>query len=89
LAALQVYLDEIDARLGDVIATVPENICYDGIPSEGRSIICPVESTAERGGAACNLVSKAFLDQTRTADVSINALYRRLYMYDSLFIVGQ
>jgi 5'-nucleotidase/UDP-sugar diphosphatase len=49
-AALQVYLDELEARLGDVIATVPETICYDRIPGQGRSAICPAESTAVRGG---------------------------------------
>jgi 5'-nucleotidase/UDP-sugar diphosphatase len=70
-AALQVYLDELGTRLVDVIATVPENICYDRIPGQGRSAICPLESTAERGGAACNLVAQAFLDQTPTAGVSI------------------
>jgi 5'-nucleotidase/UDP-sugar diphosphatase len=70
-AALQVYLDELDTRLGAVIATVPETICYDRIPGQGRSAICPVESTAERGGAACNLVAQAFLDQTPSAVVSI------------------
>jgi 5'-nucleotidase/UDP-sugar diphosphatase len=70
-AALQVYLDELETRLGDVIATVPETICYDRIPGQGRSALCPVESTAERGGASCNLVAQAFLDQTPTAGVSI------------------
>jgi 5'-nucleotidase/UDP-sugar diphosphatase len=65
-AALQVYLDELETRLGDVIATVPETICYDRIPGQGRSAICPAESTVERGGAACNLVAQAFLDQTTT-----------------------
>jgi 5'-nucleotidase/UDP-sugar diphosphatase len=70
-AALQVYLDELEIKLGEVIATVPEVICYDRIPGQGRSEICPVESTSEQGGAACNLVSQAFLDQTPTAAVSI------------------
>jgi 5'-nucleotidase/UDP-sugar diphosphatase len=70
-AALQVYLDEIEIRLGDVIATVPEDICYDRIPGQGRSLICPKESTAEMGGAACNLVAQAFLDQTPQADLAI------------------
>jgi 5'-nucleotidase/UDP-sugar diphosphatase len=70
-AALQVYLDELETRLGEVIATVPEDICYDRIPGQGRSAICPAESTAERGGAACNLVAQAFLDQTPSAGVSI------------------
>jgi 5'-nucleotidase/UDP-sugar diphosphatase len=65
-AALQVYLDELETRLGDVIATVPETICYDRIPGQGRNAICPAESTVERGGAACNLVAQAFLDQTTT-----------------------
>lgn len=70
-AALQVYLDELEIRLGDVIATVPESICYDRIPGQGRSMFCSAEDTAERGGAACNLVAQAFLDQTPNADVSI------------------
>jgi 5'-nucleotidase len=70
-AALQVYLDELESRLGVVIATVPEAICYERIPGQGRSTICTAESTSEMGGAACNLVAQAFLDQTASAGVSI------------------
>jgi 5'-nucleotidase/UDP-sugar diphosphatase len=70
-AALQVFLDDLESRLGEVIATVPENICFERIPGQGRSIFCTAESTAERGGAACNLVAQAFLDQTPQADVTI------------------
>jgi 5'-nucleotidase/UDP-sugar diphosphatase len=70
-AALQVYLDALEEKLGDVIANVPEDMCYERIPGEGRSLICTAESTAERGGAVCNLVAQAFLAQTPQADVTI------------------
>jgi 5'-nucleotidase/UDP-sugar diphosphatase len=61
-AALQVYLAELQVQLGKVIATVPENIYYERIPGQGRSEFCTAESSAEMGGAACNVVAQAFLD---------------------------
>jgi 5'-nucleotidase/UDP-sugar diphosphatase len=69
--ALQVYLDDLQEQLGTMIATVPENICYERIPGQGRSEFCTAESTANMGGAACNVVAQAFLDQTPSGDVAI------------------
>jgi hypothetical protein len=53
-----------------VIVTVPEAICYERIPGQGRSTICTAESTSEMGGAACNLAA-GLLGQTASAGVFI------------------
>jgi 5'-nucleotidase len=70
-ALLQVYADEVDVLRESVIATVPEGICYERIPGQGRSNICTPEETISQGGGACNLVAKAFLDQAPSADLAI------------------
>jgi len=65
------YSSQTDELKTQIIATVPENICYDRIPGQGRSEICPSEETAAQGGGACNIVAKAFLDQVKSADMAI------------------
>lgn len=70
-AALQDYLAETGVLVETVIAYVPEDICYDRYPGQGRSLICPVTETYTQGGAVCNLVALAFLTQEPTADIAI------------------
>jgi 5'-nucleotidase / UDP-sugar diphosphatase len=65
------YELEIAAFGDEVIATVPDDICYERIPGQGRSLICTPEETLAQGGGVCNLVAKAFLDQAPSADVVI------------------
>ena len=71
LAALQVYIDQSEEQLSTVIASVPEDICFERIPGQGRSKICPIEATSTQGGGVCNLVAKAFMSQTPTSDFAI------------------
>jgi 5'-nucleotidase / UDP-sugar diphosphatase len=68
---LDVFLKEADKLRKKVIATVPEDICYERVPKQGRSFICPCSESAAMGGGVCNLVSKAFLEVTPTADFAL------------------
>lgn len=70
-ALVQQYEGEIVEFGDEVIATVPETICYERIPGQGRSAVCSPKETIAQGGGACNLVAKAFLDQAPSADVAI------------------
>ena len=63
------FSSQVDEQKKQIIATVPEDICH-GFPSS--SAICQNSATAAQGGSVCNIVSKAFLDQVRTADIAIN-----------------
>ena len=42
-----------------ILATVPETICYDRLPGEGRSKYCDQNATKERGSGVQNLVAQA------------------------------
>lgn len=57
------YLVQIEEQIQTVICEVDGDICFERIPGQGRSTICPVEASAARGGGVCNLVAQAFLDQ--------------------------
>lgn len=70
-AAFQVYKDQVDVLKETKLADVPENICFERIPGQGRSKVCEVEASYEHGGAACQLVAKGFLHRTKTADIAI------------------
>lgn len=71
VADLEVYLNQTRELAATVIADVPEDICYERIPGEGRSQICSCAASAMMGGGVCNVVSKAFLEVTKTADITI------------------
>ena len=70
-AVLAVLEDGVDEFGNSVIANVPETICYERVPGQGRSNFCDASETLAQGGGACNLVAKAFLDQAPSADVAI------------------
>lgn len=64
----------------DILAYVPETICYDRFPGQGRSRLCSINATASRGGGVCNIVAKSLLltppntfrdMMRRRADISI------------------
>jgi len=66
------FSSQVDEQQKQIIATVPEDIC-NGFPFfPWSSEICRNSATAAQGGSVCNIVSKAFLDQVRTADIAIN-----------------
>jgi 5'-nucleotidase len=70
-ATLQGYKDAVEALKMTQIATVPEDICFERIPGQGKSSICQVSQSATQGGGVCNLVAKAFLESTPTAHFAI------------------
>jgi len=70
-STLQAYKGRVDVLKTTVIAAVPENICFERVPGQGRSAICDVSESATQGGAVCNLVAKAFLDVTHQAHFAI------------------
>jgi hypothetical protein len=55
----------------DKIAVVPVDICMEQVPGEGKSLICTDQDTSQRGGAVCNLVAKAMLEQFPEAHFAI------------------
>lgn len=68
---LDVFQAEADVLAEMVIATVPADICHERIPGQGFSMICPCSKSEMMGGGVCNLVAKAFLEITPTADFAI------------------
>jgi 5'-nucleotidase / UDP-sugar diphosphatase len=68
---LDVFLTEAEELRKQVIATVPEDICFERVPGQGRSLICPCSKSEAMGGGVCNLVSKAFVELTPTADFAL------------------
>ena len=70
-ADFKTYKDQVATLKETKIADVPENICFERIPGQGRSRLCEVEASYEHGGAACQLVAKGFLHRTKTADIAI------------------
>ena len=76
MAILKVYSDSAgkDVDLSKSVATIHETICNDAIPGQRRnsqSLDCKPIHTMDHGGAACNIVAQAMLDQTADADVAI------------------
>lgn len=68
-------LDSYDGMLDDlaamVIGQVTEDLCLVRWPGESRSTICDREATYEHGSDISNIVAKAFMAVTPTADVAI------------------
>lgn len=70
-AALASFNEEVQVLEQSVIATVPEDICFERQPGQGRSTQCPCSVTEEQGGGVCNIVAQAFVEVTPTADVAL------------------
>lgn len=68
---LAVFLADVTVLQEMVIANVPEDICFERIPGQGRSSICPCAESEMMGGGVCNVVAKAFLEVTPTADFAL------------------
>lgn len=62
---------ELDALQQQVIGTVSDNLCLERWPGQGRSTLCDVSETYANGSDISNLVAKAFLTVTPTADIAI------------------
>ncbi|MEC8443487.1 MAG: 5'-nucleotidase C-terminal domain-containing protein [Pseudomonadota bacterium] len=70
-AILDVYNEDVEVLKQTVIGTNAENLCLERIPGQGRSTICDVSATYENGSDISNVVAKAFLMVTPTADIAI------------------
>jgi len=64
------YSSQVDVLKQTVIAQVPSPICRERIPGQGHGG-CTTAESVPHGGPACQLVSKAFLERTPTAHISI------------------
>ena len=54
-----------------VIGTAGEDLCLERFPGQGRSTICDVSATYTQGSDISNIVAKAFMTVTPTADIAI------------------
>jgi 5'-nucleotidase len=65
------YDEQVDVLKQTVIGSVAEDLCLDRFPGQGRSAICDASVTAANGSDISNIVAKAFLTVTPTADIAI------------------
>jgi 5'-nucleotidase / UDP-sugar diphosphatase len=65
------YAAEVDTLKTLTIGTAAEDLCLVRFPGESRSTICPATATTANGSDISNIVAKAFLMMTPTADVSL------------------
>lgn len=74
-ATTQLMLDGFDAETAvleqAIIGTVAEDICLERFPGQGRSTLCDVSENYVYGSDISNIVAKAFLVVTPTADIAI------------------
>lgn len=68
---LSIYSAEVEVLKQLAIGTAAENLCLVRIPGESRSTICPVSATAVHGSDISNIIAKAFLMITPSADIAI------------------
>lgn len=70
-ALMAAFSEETDVLVQQVIGTVSEDLCLERIPNQGRTSICDVADTYLQGSDISNLVAKAFMTVTPTADIGI------------------
>jgi len=70
-AILDVYDQDVDVLKQTVIGTNATDLCLERVPGQGRSTICDSSATYEFGSDISNVIAKAFLTVTPTADVAI------------------
>ena len=70
-ASLAAFSGQIADLKATNIATTPADICLERVPGQGKSTLCNATVSAERGGGVAQLVAKAFMVRTPTADISI------------------
>jgi 5'-nucleotidase / UDP-sugar diphosphatase len=73
LKKLRQYTDQMNGQLffDTVVTKQAVPLCNEAIPGEGKSELCSKEDTLKHGGAACQVVAQAMLDQTKEAHVAI------------------
>ncbi|MFW2384018.1 MAG: NAD nucleotidase [Acidimicrobiales bacterium] len=68
---IESFASRVEAETARVIGTVTEDLCLERIPGQGRSTICDVSDTAQRGGDIQQLVAEAFRARSFESDISI------------------
>lgn len=68
---LSVYNEEVSVLEQQVIGTTADNLCLVRFPGESRSTICNASETSEYGSDISNIIAKAFMTVTPTADIAI------------------
>lgn len=70
-ALLAQYESETAVLTQTVIGSVSEDLCLVRWPGDSRSTICEPSATYARGSDISNIVAKAFMEVTPTADIAI------------------
>lgn len=74
-ATTQIMLETFDADVEvlqqTIIGTIAEDLCLERFPGQGRSNLCDVSQNYVYGSDISNIVAKAFLTVTPTADIAI------------------
>ena len=65
------YNEQVDVLNNAVIGSSAADLCLERFPGQGRSSLCDVSATYLRGSDISNIVAKAFLTVTPTADIAI------------------
>ena len=68
---LATFDSELEVLKQAVIGSVNDNLCLERWPGQGRSTLCDASATYERGSDISNIVAKAFMAVTPTADIAI------------------
>ena len=68
---LSIYDAQVSVLEQTVIGSSAEDLCLERFPGQGRSSLCDASATYERGSDISNIVAKAFLTVTPTADIAI------------------
>lgn len=68
---LGIYNEEVSLLEQQIIGTTADNLCLVRFPGESRSTICNVSETSEHGSDISNIIAKAFMTVTPTADIAI------------------
>lgn len=68
---LSTYDEQVDVLKETVIGSSSQDLCLVRFPGESRSAVCDKTVTYENGSDISNIVAKAFLKGTPTADIAI------------------
>ena len=70
-ALIDGFNEQVSVLEQTIIGNVSEDLCLERYPGQARSTICPASETYANGSDISNLVAKAFLTVTPTADIAI------------------
>lgn len=71
LNLLNTFNEQVSVLEQTVIGTTTQDLCLERFPGQGRSTVCEVSATYIQGSDISNIVAKAFLTVTPTADIAI------------------